>query len=141
MSLWNLLRVRRHRGARRIKGTKAVAAARPAVEQLESREVPALTDPTLSAAEVQMIINRAVAANARQDAIIVVVDRMGDFLGVRVESAVSPAITGNVTNLVFAIDGAAAEARTGAFFANQMAPLTSRTVQFISQTTMTNREI
>ncbi len=141
MGLWNLLRARRRPRAGRARGTKAVVAVRPAVEQLESREVPALTDPTLSAAEVQMIINRAVAANARQDAIVVVVDRMGDFLGVRVGPGVSPAITGNITNLVFAIDGAAAEARTGAFFGNANAPLTSRTIQFISQTTMTAREI
>ena len=37
------------------------------------------------------------------------------------------------TKLVFAIDGAVAKARTGAFFGNNQAPLTSRTVQFISQ--------
>jgi uncharacterized protein GlcG (DUF336 family) len=141
MGLWNMLRGRRRRGPRRVKGTAAAAAARPAVEQLEAREVPALTDPTLSAAEVQMIINRAIASNARQDAIVVVVDRMGRPLGVRVEPGVSPAITGNVANLVFSIDGALAEARTGAFFGNHDAPLTSRTIQFISQTTITNRVV
>ena len=45
------------------------------------------------------------------------------------------------SKLVFAIDGALAKARTGAFFANNQAPLTSRTVQFISQTTITQREV
>src|SRR5207302_9422820 len=43
--------------------------------------------------------------------------------------------------LVFAIDGALAEARTGAFFGNNQAPLTSRTIQFISQSTVTQREV
>src|SRR5207237_6828279 len=32
-------------------------------------------------------------------------------------------------------------ARTGAFFGNAQAPLTSRTIQFISQTTVTQREV
>ena len=70
-----------------------------------------------------------------------VVDRGGNVLGVRVEGNVSPQITGNSEKLVFAIDGAIAEARTGAFFANDQAPLTSRTIQNISQSTMTQREI
>ena len=39
-------------------------------------------------------------------AIIAVVDRNGTILGVRVESGVSPQITGDTTNLVFAVDGA-----------------------------------
>jgi uncharacterized protein GlcG (DUF336 family) len=43
--------------------------------------------------------------------------------------------------LTFAVDGAVAEARTGAYFANDTAPLTSRTVQFISQTTIVQREV
>ena len=49
----------------------------------------------------------------------------GAPLGVRVEGNVSPAITGNTEKLVFAIDGALAEARTAAFFANDQAPLTA----------------
>ena len=44
-------------------------------------------------------------------------------------------------NLIFAVDGALAEARTGAFFANDQAPLTSRTIQNISQSTITQREV
>src|SRR5207245_6091776 len=40
-----------------------------------------------------------------------------------------------------AVDGALAEARTGAFFGNDQAPLTSRTIRFISQTTITQREV
>ena len=74
-------------------------------------------------------------------AIIAVVDRNGTILGVRVESGVSPDITGNTTNLVFAVDGAVSLVRTGAYFANDSAPLTSRTIQQISQTTITQREV
>ena len=46
-------------------------------------------------------------------AIIAVVDRGGRVLGVRVENGVSSAITSNPNTLVFAVDGALAEARTG----------------------------
>jgi uncharacterized protein GlcG (DUF336 family) len=91
--------------------------------------------------EVQQLIERAAAANANQGAIIAVVDRGGRVLGVRVEGGVDPAITGNTQNLVFAIDGALAEARTGAFFGNNQAPLTSRTIESLSQSTITQREV
>ena len=39
------------------------------------------------------------------------------------------------------IDGAVAKARTAAFFTNNQAPLTSRTIRFISQSTITQREV
>jgi uncharacterized protein GlcG (DUF336 family) len=60
---------------------------------------------------------------------------------VRVEGGVDPAITVNPATETFAIDGAISEARTAAFFANNTAPLTSRTVRFISQSTVTQREV
>ncbi|MFO0800448.1 MAG: heme-binding protein [Gemmataceae bacterium] len=96
---------------------------------------------TITAGEVEALLRRASAASASSDAIMVITDRNGRILGTRVESGVAPEITGNVDNLVFAIDGALAKARTGAFFGNNQAPLTSRTVQFISQSTITQREI
>jgi uncharacterized protein GlcG (DUF336 family) len=95
----------------------------------------------LSTADVQTLLDRAARATGSDSAIVAVVDRMGDPLGIRVEGNVSPAITGNTEKLVFAVDGALAEARTGAFFGNNQAPLTSRTIQFISQSTMAQREI
>jgi uncharacterized protein GlcG (DUF336 family) len=98
-------------------------------------------DSALTAAEVTQLLDRAAAATASDDGIVAIVDRGGRVLGVRVEAHVDPAITGNTEKLVFAIDGAIAEARTGAFFGNDQAPLTSRTIQFISQTTNTQREI
>lgn len=96
---------------------------------------------TITAGEVDALLRRAAAASITSDAIIAIVDRNGRILGVRVESGVAPEITGNVGNLVFAVDGAVAKARTGAFFGNNQAPLTSRTIQFISQSTFTEREI
>ncbi len=96
---------------------------------------------TITAVEVDTLLRRAAAASASSDAIIAIVDRNGRILGVRVESGVATEITSNVNNLVFAIDGAVSKARTGAFFGNNQAPLTSRTVQFISQSTLTEREI
>ncbi|HWE36305.1 MAG TPA: heme-binding protein [Isosphaeraceae bacterium] len=102
---------------------------------------PATLTYTLTPEEVQALLDRAAAATAANNAIVAVVDRGGNILGVRVEGGVSPQITGNTANLVFAIDGAVSLARTGAFFANNTAPLTSRTVNNLSQTTMTQREV
>jgi uncharacterized protein GlcG (DUF336 family) len=96
---------------------------------------------TIAAGEVTQLLDRASAATPSQDAIIAIVDRNGRILGVRVENGVSPLITGNPAALVFAIDGAIAKARTGAFFGNNQAPLTSRTIEFISQSTITEREV
>ena len=127
----------------------------PYCEALEDRSVPALiasqvalTLPVLDGGpggaagnEVQQLLRRAAAATPSNDAIIAIVDRGGNILGVRVESEVSPLITGNPDLLAFAVDGAVAKARTAAFFANDTAPLTSRTIQFISQSTITEREV
>ncbi len=95
----------------------------------------------LNTDDVNNLLERASAATANDSAIIAIVDRSGRILGVRVEAGVSPDITDNVQNLVFAIDGAVAEARTGAFFGNDQAPLTSRTIEFISQSTITQQMI
>ncbi len=59
----------------------------------------------------------------------------------RVESDVATEITSDLRTLVFAIYGAYAKALTAAYFANDQGPLTSRTVRFISQTTITEREV
>ena len=99
----------------------------------------ATTAAQLTPADVNQLLQRATAADPFNNAIIAVVDRQGRVLGVRVESGVSPAITGNPSNLVFAVDGALAEARTGAMFASDQAPLTSRTIENLSQTTVTQR--
>ena len=82
------------------------------------------------------------------NAIIAVVDQEGDILGVKVESGVSVSLQGqpntpanDLAALVFSIDGAVAEARSAAFFSSDQGPLTSRTVGFVSQSTITQREV
>lgn len=96
--------------------------------------------PVITTDEVKTLLCRAAAASASDNAIIAVVDRGGHILGVRTESGVLADIPDDET-LVFAIDGAVAKARTAAFFANDTAPLTSRTVRFVSQSTVTQRAV
>src|SRR5205807_3410956 len=86
-------------------------------------------------------LQRAAGASASNDGIIAIVDRGGRILGVRMEGGVAPNLPNDPTLLTFAVDGAVAEARTGAFFGNDQAPLTSRTIRFISQTTIQQREV
>ena len=103
-----------------------------------SYNVHPLGDPQLKAAEVEQLLDRASAATPSDGAIIAVVDRNGTILGVRTEAGV---VAPNDEVLSFMIDGAVAKARTAAFFANDQGPLTSRTVRFISQSTVTQREV
>ena len=121
----------------------AAPAARPrgsglGVEALETRAL--LAAAQLSTTEVAALLDRATAVTPSKDAIIAVVDRSGRILGVRTETDVTATITDPAT-LAFAIDGAVAKARTGAFFSNGQAILTSRTVSHISQSTITQREM
>ena len=95
--------------------------------------VSAIPEPVISDAEVNTLLQRAAMATSSIDAIIAVVDRSGRILGVRTEADVDAAYAGRTVDRVFAIDGAVAKARTAAFFSNNAAPLTSRTIRFISQ--------
>jgi len=92
----------------------------------------------LVGSEVNTLLQRAAAASASNDGIIAIVDRNGRILGVRTESGIN---TADPTYLVYAVDGAVSKARTAAFFSSNQAPLTSRTVRNISQTTITEREV
>jgi hypothetical protein len=85
----------------------------------------------LQIADVENIVQAAVNA-ANVDMVVAVVDRAGFVLGVfRTQSAPVTA-AGNFSATVDANDLAVALARTGAFFSNNQAPLSSRTVRFIS---------
>ncbi|QDT36410.1 matrixin family metalloprotease [Stratiformator vulcanicus] len=108
----------------------------------------------LSANEVTQTLDFASQVSDTNDAIIAIVDRNGRILGVRVEQEVLDNFAGDPAGLVFAIDGAVAKARTAAFFSNgdpnntdayspngTLAPLTSRLVRFVSQSTVTEREV
>ena len=96
--------------------------------------------PFITEAEVENLLARAAGATITEDAIIAIVDRGGRILGVRMEQGVLNNIP-NMATRVFAIDGAVAKARTAAFFANNQAPLTSRTIRSLSQTTIIEREV
>jgi len=76
----------------------------------------------LTADDVELVIRTAARATDDTRAVIAVVDREGVPLGVFVKSGGSAA----------SADLAVGLARTGAFFSNDEAPLSSRTVRFIS---------
>src|ERR1700678_4016729 len=87
---------------------------------------------TLSQADVQMVVQAASTA-AQSDAMaIAVVDRMGRILAVYVGPSAPATSPGNFGAAIPTADLAVALARTGAFFSNDQAPLSSRTVRFIS---------
>ena len=96
---------------------------------------PVQQEPLLQASEVQAIIQAAVnSVNIPVE--VAVTNRVGTILGVY-GSANAPTMghgnfQGPSGNLVAADELAVALARTGAFFSNDEAPLSSRTVRFIS---------
>jgi uncharacterized protein GlcG (DUF336 family) len=92
---------------------------------------PVAAVQALQIADVQNIV-QAVVNSVNIDMIVAIVDRAGFVLGVfRTQNA--PVTTaGNFGQVQNANDVAVALARTGAFFSNDQAPLSSRTVRFIS---------
>jgi uncharacterized protein GlcG (DUF336 family) len=91
--------------------------------------VPAVQ--ALQVADVQSLVQAAVNS-VNVDMAVAVVDRAGFVLGVfRTQNAPATAI-GNFGQTQNANDVAVALARTGAYFSNDGAPLSSRTVRFIS---------
>lgn len=91
---------------------------------------PPVVQP-LQASDVQNIVQAAVNS-VNVDMVVAVVDRAGFVLGVfRTQNAPTTA-TGNFGQTQDANDLAVALARTGALFSNDQAPLSSRTVRFIS---------
>jgi len=91
--------------------------------------VPAVQ--ALQAADVQNIVQAAVNS-VNVDMVVALVDRAGFVLGVfRTQNAPATAV-GNFGQIQNANDVAVTLARTGAFFSNDQAPLSSRTVRFIS---------
>ena len=92
---------------------------------------PVASVQALQVADVQKIVQAAVNS-ANVDMVVAVVDRAGFVLGVfRTQNAPATAV-GNFGQTLGANDVAVALARTGAFFSNDQAPLSSRTVRFIS---------
>jgi uncharacterized protein GlcG (DUF336 family) len=94
---------------------------------------PATADSALTTADVQTIVGHA-ANSVASPLAIAVVDRTGAVLGTFFANhATRGALTlGNFGNQVDSEEQAVSLARTAAFFSNDQAPLSSRTVRFIS---------
>jgi len=95
----------------------------------------AMTPPTaapLSIADVQNIVQAAAQAADSASMVIAVVDRGGSVLAVYRKPSAGTTAAGNFGALVKVNDLAVALARTAAYFSNDQAPLSSRTVRFIS---------
>ena len=86
----------------------------------------------LTAAEAQGLVQKAAEAADSTTMVIAVVDRAGRILAVFRKPAAPAVATGNFGALVDPNELAVSLARTAAFFSNDQAPLSSRTVRFIS---------
>ncbi|PYM28422.1 MAG: hypothetical protein DMD80_12365 [Candidatus Rokuibacteriota bacterium] len=86
----------------------------------------------LTAADVNEITRVAAVALDATTMVIAVTDREGQVLAVFRKAGAPVTAPGNFGALVDANDLAVSLARTGAFFSNDQAPLSSRTVRFIS---------
>lgn len=96
------------------------------------------TTPPLCASEVQAIIARATSV-LDMPMVVAVVDRVGNPLGVFRKTNAPEQVFGNFAGEALlnkskrdAVEVAISLARTAAFFSNDQAPLSSRTVRFIS---------
>jgi len=85
----------------------------------------------LSATDVRSIVQAAASA-VDAPYVVAVTNREGDILAVYQKPGYSPLSTGNFTESVDTNELAVSLARTAAFFSNDQAPLSSRTVRFIS---------
>jgi len=95
---------------------------------------PPVTFQALTATEVTNIATAAAASVSTDTLVVAVVDRQGKVLGVfhKAGAPIGALSLGNFSVMENADDVAVELARTGAFFSNNQAPLTSRTVRFIS---------
>jgi len=94
--------------------------------------VPPPVVAALSASDVQNIVQAAAQAADSASMVIAVVDRGGSVLAVFRKPGAGATATGNFGASVDINDLAVALARTAAYFSNDQAPLSSRTVRFIS---------
>ncbi len=93
---------------------------------------PPPTVQRLTAADVTALVQAAAQAADPNTMVIAVVDRSGNVLGVYRKPSAPTLAAGNFSVQVDANELAVSLARTGAFFSNDQAPLSSRTVRFIS---------
>jgi uncharacterized protein GlcG (DUF336 family) len=87
--------------------------------------------PTLTADDVRMVVQQA-AASVNVPMAVAVTDRLGRILAVYDKSGTPEMSTANFSMQEKTNDVAVALARTAGFFSNGQAPLSSRTVRYIS---------
>jgi uncharacterized protein GlcG (DUF336 family) len=93
---------------------------------------PAWGQDGLTAAEVNAVIEKAATAIDSRSLVIAVTDRQGNILGLFRKTDAPTEATGNFGKAVDTNELAIATARTAAFFSHDQAPLSSRTVRYIS---------
>ena len=93
---------------------------------------PPATVQSLTAADVTTLTQTAAQAADPNTMVIAVVDRSGNVLGVYRKPSAPSLAMGNFGAQVDVNELAVSLARTAAFFSNDQAPLSSRTVRFIS---------
>ena len=108
----------------------ALAACGGVVGSLTSS--PPAPVQTLTASDVTTLTQAAAQAADPNTMVIAIVDRSGNVLGVYRKPAAPTLVTGNFSAQVDTNELAVSLARTSAFFSNDQAPLSSRTVRFIS---------
>jgi uncharacterized protein GlcG (DUF336 family) len=87
---------------------------------------------SLTQNDVMMLVQAAATAAQSDTMVIAVVDRLGRILAVYKGASAPVQVPGNFGTLVPPDELAVSLARTGAFFSNDQAPLSSRTVRYIS---------
>ena len=87
--------------------------------------------PILTAADVQMVVQNA-GASVNVPVVVAVTDRQGNILAVFRKPGAPLTATANFGTQADSNEVAVALARTASFFSNGQAPLSSRTVRFIS---------
>lgn len=87
---------------------------------------------SLTASEVRTVAENAAASVDSRALVIAVTDRAGNVLALFRKPDAPATSVGNFSALVDTDELAVSLARTGAFFSNDQAPLSSRTVRFIS---------
>ena len=95
-------------------------------------EPPSPPDATLTMTDVQNIVTAAASSVNDPTLIIAVTDRVGNVLALYRNPSAPAMAVGNFGALINANDVAVGLARTSSFFSNDQAPLSSRTVRFIS---------
>lgn len=88
--------------------------------------------PLLTAADVQAVVQSAAQSVNTGTLVIAVTDRQGNILALFREPNAPPTAIGNFGATVDINELAVGLARTAGFFSNDQAPLSSRTVRFIS---------